>query len=97
MNSFPILKTFSTFYQEVLLAFYKVKHIKCFTKLCPCEIMQQPLWVNEHFKIGDTYLYLKAWIGNGILYVVDLINENGNIMCDEEMYNLPDVKHDIYT
>ena len=61
------------------------------------EIMEQTPWGNEHFKVRDTCLYLKAWISKGILYVKDLINENGKTMCDEEMYNLVDVKRDIYT
>ena len=88
IENFPLLTVLPQFYQDVLLAFNKCKYIKPFELLSDHEILEQPLWGNEYFKIKDTCLFIKGWSKNNILYVKDVVNENGRIMTDVELYNL---------
>ena len=50
-------------------------------------MFQQPLWENEYFKIKGTYLYLRNWVKEDVLYVKDSVNDNGGIKNDEELYD----------
>ena len=97
VKDFPILEVFPKFYQEVMIAFNKVKHIKPFHLLNNHELIQQPLWGNEYFKIGETHLYLKEWLKKSIYYVKDLINEAGNIKSDNELYRITNNHKNIVT
>ena len=96
IGSFPILKNLSPFYQNVLLSFYKSKCIKTFNKLNTSEVLSQPIWGNEYFKVKQTCLYLKEWIKCGKLYVKDLIKQNGEILTDLEMMEIIRGSRNIY-
>lgn len=96
IKSFPLLKSFPTFYQDVIIALCKAKHIRCFHRLSTHDVFQQPLWGNEYFKIKGTCLYLRNWVKEDVLYVKDLVNDNGGIKNDEELYNMIGNKSNIY-
>ena len=86
VKCFPILKMFPNFYQDVILAYNKCKHIRPFDNLNVSEVFEQPLWGNEYFKIKGESLYFRKWAISGILYVKDLVNDNGLFKDDEELY-----------
>ena len=87
IKTFPILEKIPPFYQSVILSFNKSKTIKPFDKLNTYEILQLPLWGCEYFKVKNACLYLRRWIKKGIYYVKDLVNNNGCIKNDVELYN----------
>ena len=93
-DSFPIVTKLPAFYQDVILAFNNAKYITPQYLLNKHDIVQQPIWGNEYFKINNSCLYLKNFIESRILYVKDLINNNGNIMNDHELYNCMQSKQD---
>ena len=95
LKNFPILKILPTFYQEIILAFNNAKRIKQFQNLSTSEIMTLPIWGSEYFKVNNTCIYFKSWIKKGVYYIKDLINENGTLKNDNELYNCTDDKRDI--
>ena len=60
------------------------------------DLIQQPLWGNEYFKLKNTCLYYKQWASSNVLYVKDLIGENGYVLNDHELYNRIRVKQNIH-
>ena len=44
----------------------------------------------------DRCLFLKTWVSSNVSYVKDLINDHGELMSDEEIYDTIDNKHNIY-
>ncbi len=44
------------------------------------QILNQSLWLNENFKINNAYLYNKQFIDKGILYIKDILYDNGNFL-----------------
>ena len=95
VNDFPILKVLPKFYCDMIIAFNKSKTKKPFHLLTKHEIMQQPLWGNDYFRICNTPLYFKQWIKAGMLYVKDLISNDGLVKGDHTLYRDIDVKQDI--
>ena len=87
VKDFPVINQLSTFYQDVIIAFNKAKHIKQFKILNPSDIAQLPLWGCHYFKTNNVCLYLKNCAEHGILYVKDLINQDGTIKSDAQLYN----------
>ena len=85
-DSFPVLNNLSPFYQSILLAFNKAKAVVPFDRLSVHEILQLPLWGCEYFKIRNTCLYLDGWINNNMFFVKDLINVDGSIKNDKELF-----------
>ena len=90
-DSFPIIKLLPEFYQDVILGFNKAKCIKPFNLLSKSEVMQLPIWGSEYFKVRNTCLFFKGWLKKGILYVKDLINIDGNIKSDDELYKCTNI------
>ena len=101
MKDFPIINQLSQFYQDVILAFNKSKQIKPFKMLNPSDIAQLPLWGCHYFKTNNVCLYLKHCAQQDILYVKDLINQDGTVKDDRQLYNCFQTKttvlQDIFT
>ena len=95
IQGFPILEVLPTFYQSVFLTFNKCKTVKSLSHMSESEICQQPLWGNMHFRFGNTCIYLREWIKDGIMYIKDLINEYGIFRSEEEFFMIIDNKFDI--
>ena len=96
VETLPQIKWLPVFYQEIIVAFNKCKHIKPLNLANKYEMIEQPLWGNEYFKAKGKCLYMKRWISEGILYVKDLINDRGLIKSDVELYRSLTDKIDIY-
>ena len=86
-SEFPVISNLPKFYQEVVLAFNSVKSVKPVKCISDYEMMTQPIHGNILFKWKDKCLYLKSFLKSNILYVKDLINENGVLKSEQEMYN----------
>ena len=69
-------------------------HIQLSAKQIPTEIEEfqtNPIFFNENIKIGNRSVYNKSCIENGLIYINDIIKENGNIFSYEELkrtYNI---------
>jgi hypothetical protein len=96
VQSFPIINVLSPFYQEVILSFNRAKFIKPFNKLNKHEIFEQPIWGNEYFKVQNICLYYKGWMSENILYIKDLVNNNGVFKSDMDIYVSTKDKRNIY-
>ncbi len=44
------------------------------------QILNLSLWLNENLKINNTYLYSKHFIDKVILYIKDILDNNGNFL-----------------
>ena len=95
VDSFPIIKVFPKFYQDVLLAFNNSKLNKPFNRLSTYEMLQLPLWGNVYFKILNTCLYSRNFILANVLYVKDIVNNDGVPCDDKALYDLPQNKQHI--
>ena len=82
----PLMHSLPQFYQDVFMAFNKCKSVKNLKHLNKHEIIALPIWGNSYFKVGNDCLYFKEWIRSGILYIKDLVGEDGTLMKDEDMY-----------
>ena len=65
------------FYQQVLCSFNECKP-KNSENISSIKIVQQPIWNNCNFLYKGNSLFFKNWITCGILYVNDLLNDEGN-------------------
>ncbi len=52
------------------------------------QILNQSLWLNENLKINNTYLYSKHFINKGILYIKDILDNNGNFLNHLELTSI---------
>ena len=86
IDQFPILTKLPQFYQNVILAFNMCKSIKPFDLLNTHEVVQQPIWGNEYFKVNDSCVYIKGWVKSKVLYIKDLISDSGEIKSDKEFF-----------
>ncbi len=57
------------------------------------QILNQSLWLNENLKINNAHLYNKQFIDKGILYIKDILNDNGNFLNHIELTS----KHKLIT
>ena len=87
-KSFPTILRLPTFYQDIFLAFNKIKDIKSIELLNDHKMFEQPVFGNENFKHQNKCLYMKSWLKAGIFYTKDLVNDKGNIKSDNELYQL---------
>ena len=69
IDEFPIIKKLPLFYQDVVVAFNNCKNIKPFHKLSKYEVIEQPIWGNEYFKIREMCLYSIRWLNEDVLYI----------------------------
>ena len=83
-----MLKNFPEFYQDVICAFNKAKHLKPLNRTSKYEIISEPLWGKELFKVNGHCMHFKNWMMAGVEYVKDLIDQEGNIMSDEDIYRI---------
>ena len=78
-DEFVTLPSLPKFYCDIILAFNQCKYIKPIYNLKAVELLSQCIWGNEYFKHKGKTLYFKHWIGIGIVYVKDLLDNNGNL------------------
>ena len=76
------VKEIPTFYKNIH------KHFMKYFKKQPenlNEILDESLWLNEHIKIKNNYIYFKNWEEKNILKVRDLFNQFGKLMKHEDL------------
>ena len=95
IDELPILNVIPQFYRDIFLAFNKCKTLKGLKCLNKHEVIAQPIWGNSYFKVGNTCLYFKEWIMSGILYIKDLISDDGIIFDERSMADKITNKRDI--
>jgi len=81
----PIVTKLPRFYQEVFIAFNSCKTVRPVVECQPHDTVTDVIWGNERYKYDGKCLYLKTWIKSGILYVKDIIDESGKILCEEKI------------
>ena len=86
ITDFPVIHSIPEFYRDIIFNLNKCKSQKDFNALNKHEILSQPIWGNNYFKVGNRCLYFKEWIKCGILYVKDLIDDDGLMLTDDNMF-----------
>ena len=66
-KEFPALANVPLFYQEIIMAYLKVKNINK-----EINIMNEIIWGNKIFNINSITLYNDKWIDKGIIYINNL-------------------------
>ena len=87
VKNFKIISRLPKFYVEVLIAFNKCKTVPTLKLINDHQLLTQPIWGNKLFQISGECLYFKAWISEGLLYIKDLINENGVYKTEDDLCN----------
>ena len=59
------------------------------------DFLKQPIWGNRIFQYKKETLFFENWLNAGILYVKDLVNENG-VKPLNYFSNILTKKHNIY-
>ena len=77
------------FWKDVLISWRDMvrKKDNSFTEFNLEDILKSPIWYKSKIKIDNTHIYLKTWHEKGILYINDLINEDGTLFTYEEFIN----------
>ena len=70
VQSYPVIKYFLTFYQDAIISFNMAKSIKPFGILNKYEVVEQPQWGNEPFRIRDACHFYKRRISHQIIYCI---------------------------
>ena len=78
-KSLPELKqTLPDFYYEIVKTWLKYKK-DTLTSLNYKNIRQEILWGNRHIRLEGKSLIYRHWIRNNIIFINDIIDEEGNI------------------
>ena len=78
-------KTENPFWKETFMAYSTLLSIHCDNISC------QPLWNNDHIKIGNNSIYNKTLCKKGVRFVNDILESNGNFLSLEDLrekYNI---------
>ena len=66
------------FWKDVLISWIRLREK---TKICSwSEYITQPLWYNKYLQIGNKPTFDRDWYDNGIKYINDMIDDNGDIL-----------------
>ena len=67
------------FYIQVLGAFKGCKKTQTLDKITSSKLLQQPVWNNSLLLYKGQSLFFKTWINSGILYLKDMIGDDGKL------------------
>lgn len=84
------IKTKNKFWRDVLEAY-----VTFIDKQVPDqaqELLAVPIFYNKLFMINDSHVHIKNWYGKGIIWVADLINENGRFYTENELKDIYGLK-----
>lgn len=79
LNALDRIGKLPLFYKQILSSFNECKQRCNFDNISPNDILKQPIWNNSNIKIKGEKLFFKNWVNSNILYLKDLIYDNGNI------------------
>lgn len=85
---FPIIQKIPVFYRDIVIAYNKCKTVRPVNQCNPYEIATDVIWGNERYKYKGKCLHIKSWIEAGIIYIKDILGEEGNILRGKEVINL---------
>ena len=83
----------SMFYKDVLTAWEEVTNYESETHR---QICSQVLWNNRFIIVEDATLCYKLWIDAGIIYLNDLLYDDGTFITNEDLHNLYGLDMDSY-
>ena len=76
------------FYIQILGAFNECKKTQTLDKITSSKLLQQPLWNNSLLLYKGQSLFFKTWINSGILYLKDMIWEDGKLIDIKDFPNI---------
>ena len=94
ITKFEMLTGLPVFFKEIISAYNTCKYIKPLEKLSNYEFLTQIIWGNELFKMNNTPLCFKHWIKSGLIFVKDLLNENGELLNEAFILSVLQTKND---
>lgn len=77
------------FWKDVL---HSLININKKTELKESDLLKSPIFYNNNIKIGGTHIFYRSWFDKGIMYINDLINENGDFYSETEFSSKTGVK-----
>ena len=80
LKVFPVLKKIPEFYQDVLLAYNKCKTVESVLSMKHYEVARDIIWGNERYMFKGKCLYSKSWIDSDIIFIKDIVDNEGKIM-----------------
>ncbi len=80
------------FWAEMFCYNNECKSIKCLENMSSYEFLTSPIWFNNNFTFNDQTLYISNWTKSNILYVRDLINNDGELITEQELLNKLNIK-----
>ena len=69
------------FYKQVLSAWFSIKTEPKNTD----EVQREIIWTNKYIKVGTKTLFNKKLYENGLIYIKDLLEDNGNLISYETL------------
>ena len=72
----------ASYWSQVVLAWTKVNYRPPSNK---SEVMNQILWLNSGIQLGSKMLNWKTWIEAGILFISDVVREDGQLITWDEL------------
>ena len=83
----------NNFWKDVFRSYY---HLRCL--LDKDQVIFEPIWYNKMIKVGGNVQYLKEWVVKGILFVYDLLDQDGKLLsyeafCDKYNFAPPFTKY----
>jgi hypothetical protein len=51
------------------------------------EVCRQTIWKNQHIRVNGQGICYKNWLRHNVIFVQDIINQQGNIMSKQEISN----------
>ena len=85
LKNFESVQHCSKFYVDILIAYNKCKGIISLEKMSVFDILNQPFLGYRLLMCNNKCIIFKEWIKRDLLYVKDLINNNGTLMRDTEI------------
>ena len=72
-------KSLPEFYQNIIKAWIEIGGAKTSYPKNNLEILKQPIWGNKYIKFRGKLVIHKSWIKSGIIYMKDLVDNQGKI------------------
>ena len=87
-KNMPLLLRLPVFYQNILHSWIELKPHCIIVQ----EIYNQTLWFNKNITINGQSFLWQNWYDKGILFIKDIITENGDFLSEDQIKDKYDVK-----
>ena len=75
-------KKINKFWRDVFYAWIEI--VKNYKPKCTTDFLRSSLWYNNNIRLGKKTMYYRHWVKNGVNFVNDLIDNNGNFLSLDE-------------